>query len=101
MMPTQKELDDLAPWFQAITFPDGKQTPGWDVTRVLETLIGDRSLTFRTVLDIGCMAGAAMLWAEACGATCWGFDIEPRSITQAELVRREFGASFEVEQGDL
>ena len=105
-MSIQQEIDTLAPWFQAITFPDGECTGGvraggWDVVGTLDTLLAACDLAGRTVLDIGCMAGAAMLWAEARGARCVGFDIEPRCVAQAALVKREFGAAFEVAQADI
>ena len=105
-MPTQQEIDALDPWFQEVVFPDGKcaggkRAGGWDVRRTLDTLLAGRNLAGKTVLDIGCMAGAAMLWAEARGATCAGFDRDLRSVAQADLVRREFGALFECNSADI
>ena len=82
---------ELGPWFQSFTFSDGSTVGKWDTKEKLAGLFStpdaQEVLIGNSVLDIGCMAGEACLWARENGANdVWGVDPDERSAKQFKFV---------------
>lgn len=81
----------LGPWFHAFTFSDGSTVGLWNTKAKLRGLFStpeaQEALVDADVLDIGCMAGEACLWARENGADAVvGVDPDERSRRQFEFV---------------
>lgn len=85
--------EDFAPWFQAVSWPDGSFTSGWPTYDKAKLLCQGVTLEGKTAFDVGCMAGMAALAMEQAGAKVIGSDIEERCRLQFEQVRRAFKMS--------
>jgi SAM-dependent methyltransferase len=87
-------IASLEPWYQRFDF-DGIQVGEWPSDRLMESLFEGIDLQDRSLLDVGCMAGACMLWAERHGAMCVGIDPNERNEQQDRLVQEYFRADFQ------
>lgn len=106
----QRQVSELAPWFQNIDLGDGIQTapdhflgdyPAFKYRRFMDAL--PASLAGKTVLDIGCNAGFyAIEMAKRGAARVLGIDSDARYLEQARLVSQTLGhAQIEFAQLDV
>lgn len=96
-----QRIEELAPWFQHIEFPNGMTVGDWRTIPTAAILTNGIDLKGKTLLDIGCMSGGMSKWFEEQGAKVYGIEPDLRSYAQAKLVKEVFGLKVELFPSDI
>lgn len=103
-MPTQKQLDDLGPWFQRIEFPDGKTVGKWDTPGLTRILLNGAEIIARgaRVLEVGAMSGGmTKVLEQDFDAEVTAIETDVRACRQFELVAEACDLTAELIEGDI
>ena len=100
-----EEATQLGKWFHGFRFPDGvevgKSVPHLKFTELIVSL----DLKGKTVIEVGCNAGAMTRLLEEHGATVWPFDVVCKQTgrwkNQFNLIKKHVGIKADFHEGDV